>query len=44
MYKVEVYPAANGILEEYAFRCLSDNGEECALRLLDSYYQKISFL
>ncbi|SCP98732.1 type II toxin-antitoxin system RelE/ParE family toxin [Anaerobium acetethylicum] len=44
MYKVEVSPAANGILEEYALRCLSDNGEECALRLLDSYDQKISFL
>lgn len=44
MYKVDISPAANSVLEEYTFRCARDNGEECALRLLDSYDEKVSFL
>lgn len=44
MYKVEISPAANSVLEEYTFRCARDNGEECAFRLLDSYDEKISYL
>ena len=44
MYKVDISPAANAVLEEYTFRCARDNGEECALRLLDAYDEKISYL
>lgn len=44
MYNVDISPAANSVLEEYTFRCARDNGEECALRLLDSYDEKISYL
>lgn len=44
MYKVEVSPAANSVLEEYTFRCARDNGEECALRLLDAFDEKVSYL
>ena len=44
MYKVEVSPTANSVLEEYTFRCARDNGEECALRLLDSFDEKVSYL
>lgn len=40
MYKVDVSPAANSVLEEYTFRCARDNGEECAFRLLDAYDEK----
>ena len=31
MHNIELSPAANSILEDYAIRCLTDNGEECAL-------------
>lgn len=44
MYKVDISPAANSVLEEYTFRCAGDNGEECALRLLDAYDEKITYL
>lgn len=44
MYKVEVSPAANSVLEEYTFCCARDNGEECALRLLDAFDEKVSYL
>ena len=44
MYKVDISPSANAVLEEYTFRCARDNGEECALRLLDAYDEKISYL
>jgi hypothetical protein len=44
MYNVDISHAANYILEEYTFRCARDNGEECALRLLDAYDEKISYL
>lgn len=44
MYKVDISPAANAVLEEYTFRRARDNGEECALRLLDAYDEKISYL
>lgn len=44
MYKVEVSPAANSVLEEYTFRCARDNGEECALRLLDAFDEKVNYL
>ena len=40
MYKVDISPAANEVLQEYTFRCPRDNGEDCALRLLDSYDEK----
>ena len=44
MYTVDISPAANSILKEYVFRCARDNGEDCALRLLDSYDKAISLL
>ena len=44
MYTVDISPAANTVLEEYTYRCARDNGEECALRLLDSYDKVISLL
>lgn len=44
MYKVDISPAANSVLEEYTFRCANDNGTECALRLLDAFDSKVSFL
>lgn len=44
MYKVDVSPAANSVLEEYTFCCARDNGEECALRLLDALDEKVSYL
>ena len=43
-YKVEVAPIVPMILEEHVERCLSDNGTECAMNLLESYDQKISLL
>lgn len=44
MYKVDVSPAANAVLEDYVGRCYADNGLECAMRLLDSYDEKIAYL
>lgn len=44
MYKVDISPAANAVLEDYTFRCARDNEEECAFRLLDAYDDKISNL
>lgn len=44
MYKVDISPSAKEVLDEYTFRCNQDNGIDCALRLLDSYDEKISFL
>lgn len=44
MYKVDISPAANEVLREYVFRCANDNGEECALRLLDAFDDKVSYL
>lgn len=44
MYKVDISPTARDILENYVERCYADNGEDCAMRLLDSYDEKISFL
>lgn len=44
MYKVDISPAANSVLEEYTFRCVIDNGTEYALRLLDAFDSKVSFL
>lgn len=44
MYKVEVSPAAYEVLGEYVFRCAKDNGEECALRLLDAFDDKVGDL
>lgn len=40
MYKVDISPAANAVLEDYSLRCASDNGTECALRLLDAFDEK----
>lgn len=44
MFKVDVSPTANSVLEEYSFRCAKDNGIECALRLLDAFDNKVSQL
>ena len=44
MYNVDISPAANEVLEEYTFRCANDNGKECAMKLLDAFDEKISFL
>lgn len=44
MYKVDISPTANSVLKEYAFRCARDNGKDCALRLLDSFDEKIAYL
>ena len=44
MYNVDISPEANAVLEDYALRCLTDNGEECALRLIDSFDEKLSYL
>lgn len=44
MYRVEISPAAKVILEDYTDRCYADNGLNCAMRLLDSYDEKISYL
>lgn len=43
MYKADISPAANSVLEEYTFRCANDNGTECALRFLDAFDSKVSF-
>ena len=44
MYNVVVSPEAKSVLDEYTFLCNRDNGLDCALRLLDSYDEKISYL
>lgn len=44
MYKVDISPAANSVLEEYTFRCARDNGEERTFRLLDSFDEKVAHL
>ena len=36
MYKVDVSPAANAVLEDYIDRCHGENGLEGAMHLLDS--------
>lgn len=41
MYKVDISPSANSVLEDYSFRCARDNGMECALRLLDAFDEKV---
>ncbi len=44
MYKVDISPSANSVLEDYSFRSAKDNGMECALRLLDAFDEKVSYL
>lgn len=44
MYKVDISPATNEVLREYVFRCTKDNGEECALSLLDAFDDKVGYL
>lgn len=44
MYKVDVSPVANEVLAEYTFRCAEENGEECALCLLDAFDDKVGYL
>ena len=44
MYNVDISPAALEVLELYVELCAKDNGVECALRLLDSYDEKIEIL
>lgn len=44
MYNIEIAPAANAVLEDYTFRCARDNGEDCALGLLDSFDKAVSLL
>lgn len=44
MYKVDISPSANHVLNMYVEYCARDNGTECALRLLDAYDEKVSLL
>lgn len=44
MYKVDMSPVAREVLNVYVRCCARDNGTDCALRLLDSYDEKISYL
>lgn len=44
MYQVDISPTAKNVLESYVDLCLQDNGADCALRLLDSYDEKILYL
>ncbi len=44
MYKVDVSLEANEVLGEYTYCCARDNGEECALRLLDAFDDKVGYL
>lgn len=44
MYSVDISPAAKNILQMYAEFCARDNGTDCALRLLDSYDEEVSYL
>lgn len=44
MYRVDISPAEKIILEMYVGFCARDNGTDCALRLLDSYDEKITYL
>lgn len=44
MYKVDISPVANTVLEDYTFCCARDTREECPFRLLDAYDDKISYL
>ena len=44
MYRVDISPMAKEILEDYVILCYQDNGEECALSLLDSFDEKVEFL
>ena len=44
MYHVEASPAVSSILMLYVDKCYDDNGEECALNLLDSYDEVIDSL
>lgn len=44
MYKVDISPVAREVLNVYVKYCARDNGTDCALRLLDSYDEKISYL
>lgn len=44
MYRVDISSAANSVLEEYTLCCARDNGENCSLRLLNFFDEKISYL
>lgn len=44
MYRVDISPYAQNILQQYAECCFADNGMECALNLLDAYDEKIGYL
>lgn len=44
MYHVEASPTVNNILMFYVDKCYDDNGEDCALNLLDSYDEAIDSL
>ena len=41
MYAVDISPAANTVLEEYTYRCVRDNGADCARRPLDFFQSSI---
>lgn len=44
MYNVDISPAANAVLEEYSVQCARDHGAECALRFLDAFDDKVTYL
>jgi plasmid stabilization system protein ParE len=44
MYNVEVSPAAEEVLHKYVVLCMEDQGEACAMHLLDSYDRNIALL
>lgn len=44
MYRVDISPDAKQILSTYVDLCMEDNGEECALRLLDAYEEGVGYL
>lgn len=44
MYRVDISPDAKFVLNTYVDLCLEDNGEDCAMRLLDSYEEGIEYL
>lgn len=44
MYSVVVAPSLSEVLIDYAQKCAMDNGEECGLRLVDSFDHAVASL
>ncbi len=44
MYSVDISPLAHEVFERYMELCLKDSGDECALRLLESFDEKVGIL